>query len=182
MSWYRRNKTPGGTYFFTLVTYRRRQILTDDSCRQWLREAIELTRRTRPFVIDAWVLLPDHLHCLWTLPEGNADYTTRWRVIKTEFSKRATSYHKPEWLTHSKKKRRESTLWQRRFWEHTIRDEHDYANHVDYIHYNPVKHGWVKHPRYWPFSTYHRYSRDALYPTNWGYTEPSIEGEFGEHV
>jgi putative transposase len=183
MSWYRRNKTPSGTYFFTLVTYRRRRILTDDTCRQWLREAIQLTRRNRPFIIDAWVLMPDHMHCLWTLPEGDADYATRWKVIKTEFSKRAGStYHKQEWMTRSKRKRRESTMWQRRGWEHLIRNETDYARHFDYIHYNPVKHELVQRVQDWPYSSFHRYVKEGVYSVDWGGVVPDFGdgSEFGE--
>ncbi len=183
MSNYIRMKQPGGCYFFTVVTYRRRRFLTDEPARYFLREAIIKTRQNHHFEIDAWVLLPDHLHCIWALPEGDDDYSTRWNVIKTLFTRRAkTHYHNAEWMNASKTKHRESTLWQRRFWEHTIRDDRDYANHVDYIHYNPVKHDWVEHPRDWPFSTYHRYMRDEAYPLEWGNTEPVIEGEFGELV
>jgi putative transposase len=159
MSNYRRADVPGACYFFTVVTYRRRQFLTDEPARQILREAIIQTRKNYPFAIDAWVLLPDHMHCMWTLPEGDNDFSTRWNVIKTVFSRRAkTLYHDAEWMNASKAKHRETTIWQRRFWEHCIRDERDYTNHMDYIHYNPIKHGWVERMEDWPYSSFHRYT------------------------
>ncbi len=127
MTRYRRAVVGGGTYFFTVVTFRRRRFLTDEEPRRWLREAIEATRRDWPFRIDAWVLLPDHLHCIWTLPEGDADYSTRWVLIKGGFTKQAKGLLlREDWLTDSKRKHREGTVWQRRFWEHVIRDDRDY--------------------------------------------------------
>lgn len=181
MSNYIRLKQSGGCYFFTLVTYRRQRFLTDDLARRFLREAIIKARENYPFSIDAWVLLPDHFHCIWHLPEGDNDYSTRWNIIKTQFTRQAKPhYHNANWMTPSKTKHRESSLWQRRFWEHAIRDDTDYAHHIDYIHYNPVKHGWVKHPRDWPFSTYHRYLNDNLYSPSWGQTTPEFIGNFGE--
>ncbi len=169
MSNYRRATTSGASYFFTVVTFRRRKILTDHDCRIWLREAIIQTRARYPFTIDAWVLLPDHLHCIWTLPEDDADFSLRWNGIKKRFTTRAKhSLHKPEWLNASKQKHREGTIWQRRFWEHQIRDDKDYQRHMDYIHYNPVKHGLVKMAKDWPYSTFHRSVQQGLYPTDWG--------------
>ena len=157
---YRCADVPGGCYFFTVVTYRRQHILTDEPARRILREAIIKTRQHYPFVIDAWVLLPDHLHCIWILPTGDNDFSTRWNVIKTLFSRQMKRlYHNPEWMNTSKTKYRETTIWQRRFWEHCIRDQRDYVNHVDYIHYNPVKHNWVKQVRDWPYSSFHRYEQ-----------------------
>ena len=156
MSNYIRIKQQGGCYFFTVVTYQRRQFLTDDFARQCLREAIKITRKNYPFQINAWVLLPDHLHCIWTLPSGDDDYSIRWNIIKTQFTRQAKPYyHQISLMNSSKIKHRETTLWQRRFWEHTIRDQDDYDHHVNYINNNPVKHGWVKHPRDWLYSTYH---------------------------
>lgn len=169
MSRYRRSLLAGGTYFFTVVTYRRQTILCDDILRHALRSAIETVRVTRPFTIDAWVLLPDHLHCIWTLPEGDADFSTRWMMIKRKVSIAcATQYERPEWLTASKQKHRESTLWQRRFWEHQIRDDEDYAKHFDYVHYNPVKHGLVTQAKDWQYSSFHRYVKRGSYAENWG--------------
>ncbi|MCP4701302.1 MAG: transposase [Gammaproteobacteria bacterium] len=169
MSHYRRFRVPGGIYFFTVVTYRHRLLFDKPIARQWLHEAVVKARKNHPFAIDAWVLLPNHLHCLWTLPEGDSDYSTRWNLIKSEFSKKAKEqYHKPEWMNASKRKHRESTFWQRRGWEHVIRDERDYEKHFEYIHYNPVKHGWAEQVKDWPYSTFHRYVRQDVYPENRG--------------
>jgi putative transposase len=168
MSRYRRARTAGACYFFTGVTYRRQPILCDDAVRQALRDAIIQVRETRPFTIDAWVLLPDHLHCIWTLPSGDADYSTRWNRIKRRVSMVcAMEYKRPEWVSASKRKHRESTLWQRRFWEHQIRDELDFMRHVDYLHYNPVKHGVCQRVADWPHSTFHRYVAQGVYPADW---------------
>ena len=110
----------------------------------------------------------DHLHCIWTLPDGDADYSARWKIIKRAVSVACREdYRRADWITASKLKHRESTLWQRRFWEHQIRDENDFARHVDYIHFNPVKHGHVKQAKDWPYSTFHRYVRDGLCANNW---------------
>jgi len=153
---YIRTKQEGGCYFFTVVTYRRQPFLTNNLARYFLRNAIMRTRQNYPFKIDAWVLLPDHLHCIWTLPENDTNYSTRWNIIKTLFTRQAKSYyHSPEWMTEAKIKYRESTIWQRRFWEHTIQDEADYLHHINYIYNNPVKHGLVEQPQDWLYSTYH---------------------------
>lgn len=126
-------------------------------------------RGTRPFTVDAWVLLPDHMHCIWTLPEGDGDYSTRWAEIKRFVSSAARgTLHDPSLLTNAGKSRGESTIWQRRFWEHRIRDQSDFERHVDYIHFNPVKHRYVKTVSEWPHSTFHRYVREGLYPQDWG--------------
>jgi putative transposase len=168
MSHYRRTNTPNASYFFTVVTYRRRPILCDELIRNALRTAIETVRLERPFVIDAWVLLPDHLHCIWTLPEGDADFSTRWMMIKRAVSIACgESYHRPDWMNTSKKQHRESTIWQRRFWEHQLRDTDDFARHVDYIHFNPVKHGNAQIVVEWPYSTFHRFVLDGIYAPNW---------------
>ncbi len=168
MSRYRRATAAGTSYFFTVVAYHRQPILCDDTVRDALRTAIESVRVTRPFVIDAWVLLPDHLHCVWTLPEGDADFSTRWMIIKRAVSLACReNYRRTDWVTASKLKHRESTVWQRRFWEHQIRDENDFARHVDYIHFNPVRHGYVQCAENWPYSTFHRYVRDGVYAQGW---------------
>lgn len=168
MSNYRRANAQGASYFFTVVTFRRRKILTSDECRVWLRHAVMKTRKNYPFTIDAWVLLPDHLHCILTLPENDNNFSVRWNGIKKRFTAAAKhKLHKPEWLNPSKQKHREGTIWQRRFWEHQIRDEVDFQRHVDYIHYNPVKHALVKRVSDWPYSTFHRYVHQGIYPSNW---------------
>lgn len=142
---YRRAKVLGGCYFFTVVTYQRRPILIDELALWILWEAIRKTRQNYPFIIDAWVLLPDHLHCIWTLLDGDRDFSTGWKVIKTRFSRRDKRlYYQAEWMNASKTKHRESTLWQWRSWEHLIHDEEDFIRHVDYVHFNPVKHGLVE--------------------------------------
>lgn len=163
---YRRAWVPGGTYFFTVVTYKRRKFLTTPTSRQILRKAINEVRQSYPFTITAWVLLPEHFHCIWVLPEQDQDFSKRWGLIKARFSKMAKNFlHREEWLTDSKRKYRESTIWQRRFWEHLIHDEEDFMRHVDYIHFNPVKHGLVKQVKAWPYSTFHRYVTEGIYPT-----------------
>lgn len=175
MSRYRRSLLAGGTYFFTVVAYRRQTILCDDMLRDALRAAIESVRISRPFTIDAWVLLPDHLHCIWTLPEGDADFSTRWMMIKRKVSIAcAAQYQRSEWLTASKQKHRESTLWQRRFWEHQIRDEEDLAKHLDYLHYNPVKHGLATQVKDWKYSSFHRHVKRGLYEENWSLVTDSM--------
>jgi len=169
MSFYRRAQTTGGTYFFTVVTYHRRPLLIQPESRRILHETINQVRKAYPFDIDAWVLLPEHLHCVWTLPPSDADFSTRWGLIKAGFTKQARElFHKEEWINLSKEKHREGTIWQRRFWEHEIRDDKDFHNHINYVHYNPVKHGLVRRVRDWPYSTFHRYVRTDVYPVDWG--------------
>ncbi len=181
MSHYRRSHIAGATYFFTVVTYRRQPILCDEPVRHALRTAIVSTRATRPFVIDAWTLLPDHMHCIWTLPAGDSDFATRWNLIKRRTSLLCCGAHKhSEWLTASQRKHRESTLWQRRYWEHQIRDERDFVRHVDYIHYNSAKHGHCSRVLDWPHSSFHRYVARGDYPNDWagcGDVETMIVGE-----
>lgn len=181
MSYYRRANVTGGTYFFTVATYRRRGWLTGDDARQSLRHGIALARRSHPFEIDAWVLLPDHLHCVWTLPPGDANFSVRWAIIKRHVTRCCSArLHRDDWLTASKQQRHESTLWQRRYWEHQIRDEADLRRHIDYLHWNPVKHGHVDQVAQWPYSTFHRYAREGIYPIDWGGDKISNESTFGE--
>lgn len=179
---YRRAQANGGTYFFTVVTHQRRPILTDPEARGALRAAIEETREHHPFHIDAWVLLPDHLHTIWTLSDGDVDYPKRWGLIKATFTKRVkVNYHDPRRLNASKQRKRESTVWQRRYWEHQIRDTADYQRHVDYIHFNPVKHGLVTSVSDWPHSTFHNFVARGVYPPDWGSVVDVGTGEvFGE--
>ena len=171
MANYRRASAPGGTFFFTVVTYRRRPLLTLPKSRQALRDVIEDVRQRYPFSIDAWVLLPEHLHCIWTLPKGDSGYSLRWGLIKSGFSKNTRGiFHVNEWMNDSRLHHRESTVWQRRFWEHLIRNEEEYRAYMDYIHYNPVKHAHVKRAVDWPYSTFHRCVKNGIYPEDWGYT------------
>lgn len=163
MTKYRRNRVPGGTYCFTVNLLDRGSRLLVDQIGS-LRGAVRRVRKVRPFHIDAWVVLPEHMHCLLTLPAGDADYSTRLRLIKAIFSRSLTL---GEGRSASRAVRRERGIWQRRFWEHTIRDDADYAVHMDYIHFNPVKHRLVAHPADWPFSTFQRCIARGLYPADW---------------
>lgn len=176
---YRRAKVKGATYFFTLATLDRRPIMTEEALRSALRQAIREVKASKPFDVIAWVLLPEHMHAIWQLPEHDADYSARWSAIKRLVTKQCRTLASPQ-TSLSRQQRREGTLWQRRFWEHLIRDEADLQRHVDYIHYNPVKHGYVACAQDWPYSTFHRYVREGIYPMDWGAAESQLTGEFGE--
>lgn len=160
---YRRNRVPGGTYFFTVNLLERKSTLLIGHIAE-LREAVRIVRKKQPFHIDAWVVLPDHMHTIWTLPPDDDRYSDRWRAIKKAFTK---AIPKTEYRSQVQIARRERGIWQRRFWEHTINDEKDYAAHMDYIHYNPVKHGWVQTVKEWPYSSFHRLVKMGIYPSNW---------------
>jgi len=179
---YRRANLKGGTYFFTVVTFKRQKILCNADVRTALREAIQSTQAVHPFNIDAWVLLPNHLHCIWTLPEDDANFSTRWAMIKRHVSQKCgPKYRRDGWVTRSINQRNESTIWQRRFWEHQIRDDRDYEKHMDYLHYNPVKHNHVTQVIDWPYSTFHRLVRQGVYKENWAdKTVDEVDGKFGE--
>ncbi len=179
MSDYRRDRS-GSTYFFTVVTYDRQPILCVADSRRALKEVIREVREARPFEVKAWVLLPDHIHCVWELPEGDSDYSVRWALIKKGFTKRMTGRIETPLPNLSRIKRREASVWQRRFWEHRIRDEDDLKRHVDYIHYNPVKHGLVDSPKGWKHSTFHRYVEAGLYPEDWGGAGADLPGAGSE--
>lgn len=200
MSDYRRSLIPGGTFFFTLVTYQRQRILCSDEIRAGLRDAIRTTQVRMPFTIDAWVLMPDHLHAIWTLPENDDDFSARWSMIKRLVTQQVahrvavSGAHGAPYSTHrnvvsgargapykrvgcavrttplseSRKKRREGNLWQRRFWEHLVRDEIDLKRCLDYLHWNPVRHGYVSCIADWPYSSFHRFVSQCLYPEDWG--------------
>jgi putative transposase len=160
---YRRNRVPGGTYFFTVNLLERRSKLLVEHI-DVLRKVVKTVQQNKPFHIDAWVVLPDHMHCVWTLPEGDADYSSRWKAIKIAFSK---SIPKTERLSAVRIAKGERGIWQRRYWEHTIRGDNDYAAHVDYCHINPLKHGLVKQVKDWPYSTFHKLVEQGVYPENW---------------
>lgn len=180
MSDYRRPKITGATYFFTVVTEERQPILTTDAVRVALREAIQQAKTTLPFQVDAWALLPDHLHCIWTLPEGDSNYSARWAIIKRHVSSRCVSSVKSS-ISDSRLKRNERSFWQRRFWEHQIRDDTDLTRHLDYIHWNPIKHGLVKAVKDWPYSSFHKFVAQGIYPSDWGGGEMAgADGDFGE--
>ena len=163
MADYRRNKAPGCTYFFTVNLLDRSSRLLVEHI-DALREVVRVAKAQRPFRIDAWVVLPDHLHAVWTLPPGDADYSGRWRSIKTAFAK---SLPKTEWRSPARVDKGERGSWQRRFWEHTIRDDADFAAHVDYVHVNPLKHALVSRVADWPHSTFHRDVARGLYAPYW---------------
>jgi putative transposase len=164
---YRRAKTPGGTFFFTVVTHNRRKFLCVPENIVFLRQAFRQVMTHHPFKIEAIVILPDHLHCLWTLPVGDEDFSTRWRLIKSYFSHQCEPTYQGR-VSASRRRKQEKAVWQRRFWEHQIRDEADFIRHVEYIHYNPVKHGLVKAPMDWAYSSFRRYVRAGDYPADWG--------------
>jgi putative transposase len=168
---YRRSRIAGGAYFFTVVTYHRLPILTTIEARELLRSAWEDVEGRFPFSIDPVCLLPDHIHTIWILPDGDADYSLRWKEIKRLFTKSYLEQVGPgEMRNDSRKSRGEAAIWQRRFWEHTIRDEEDLNRHRDYLHYNPVKHGLVKSVADWPWSSFHRYVKMRYYEAGWGKT------------
>ena len=163
MPQYIRAFVPGGTFFFTVTLLeRRRKLLTQNIDN--LREVFKAGLQRKPFTIEAIVILPDYLHCIWTLPSGDADFSTRWHDIKARF---AAQISRGERLSPRRLKKGERGIWQRRFWEHVIRDEGDYARHVDYIHYNPVKHGHVTRVADWPYSSSHRFVKRGIYNLEW---------------
>jgi putative transposase len=176
MTEYRRNFVKGGSYFFTVALADRSQRLLVEHI-DALRDAFRRIKTEYPFDLDAVVVLPEHLHCIWTLPDGDAAYPDRWRRIKAAFSRRL-----PDCLPRSASKiaKGERGIWQRRYWEHTLRDEEDWRHHMDYIHFNPVKHGHVSRVSDWPHSTFHRYVEIGMYPKNWGGDGMEDEGKFGE--
>jgi putative transposase len=172
---YRRAFVPGGCWFFTVNLHDRRKTFLVDHI-DALREAVAKTRTRYPFLIDAIVVLPDHIHTVWTLPPGDADFSLRWRLIKSRFARALPMQQR---LDHIRKDKGERGIWQRRFWEHLIRNETDYARHVEYCYINPVKHGLVSSVRDWPHSSFHRDVRAGIIPADWaGDTERP--GDFGE--
>lgn len=182
MAHFRCARTPGATYFFTVVTYRRQPVLTREPVYLALKTSLRAVKQQYPFTIEALVLMPDHLHCLWKLPEGDGDYARRWSLIK-----RLTTQQLAGCLSsspsRSAERRRESGLWQRRFWEHQIRDERDFERHLDYIHWNPVKHGHVDEVAHWPYSSFHRYVDRGIYPKDWGgRSMVEVDADCGEPV
>ncbi|EAZ91247.1 REP-associated tyrosine transposase [Crocosphaera chwakensis] len=167
---YRRAKQPGSSYFFTLVTHNRRSFLCEAENIVLLRDSFRRVIEKHPFIIDAIVILPNHLHCIWTLPQGDAEFSTRWRLIKSWFSCQCDRKYQGN-ISTSRQSKQERAIWQRRFWEHLIRDEEDFINHADYIHYNPVHHGLVSRPKDWEYSSFHRYVQRGVYDVNWGSSE-----------
>ncbi|MBI5889464.1 MAG: transposase [Nitrosomonadales bacterium] len=160
MTNYRRSNVAGASYFFTVNLADRSQSLLTEHIAS-LRSVFEYTRQRHPFTVDAFVILPEHIHAIWTLPESNSDFALRWRLIKFAFSR---SLPHVENRSKSRISKGERGIWQRRYWEHLIRDEADFARHVDYIHINPVKHGLVPRVVDWPLSSFHRYVREGVVP------------------
>lgn len=164
---YRRAKTPGATYFFTLVTHQRQGIFHEPEMIALLRQAFRQIKQKHPFEIESIVILPDHLHCIWTLPLADANFSMRWQLIKGQFSRYCPERYKQP-RSASRTRKGEQAVWQRRFWEHQIRDEIDFARHVDYIHYNPVRHQLVRKPQDWAYSSFHQYVANGTYAEDWG--------------
>jgi len=165
---YRRFIYPGGTFFFTVATHRRRDFLCQDTARRCLRMAIEKIRCQHPFESLAFVLLPDHYHCIWKLPDNDFDFSIRLGCLKKEFTQLWMKEGGEELVVSSARKRHhERGIWQKRFWEHTIRHEKDLIRHVNYIHYNPVKHGLVSCPHQWPYSSFHQWMKGGYYQQDW---------------
>ncbi len=163
MTNYRRSDITGASYFFTAnLADRSQSLLTENIA--LLRNAFEYTRDRHSFAVDAIVILPDHLHTIWTLPEGDSDFALRWRLIKTVFSR---GFAHGERRSDSRQRKGERGIWRRRYWEHLIRDEADFSRHVDYIHINPVKHGLVPRVVDWPHSSFHRFVRAGILPMDW---------------
>ena len=184
---YRRAHVPGGTFFFTVKTERNAPIFQVNHTTELLGNVIRETKHKWPFEINAIVLLPDHLHAIWTLPLGDADFSKRWAWLKKEFTKRFLESGGPEQnISASRVKNRRRGVWQRRFWEHAIEDEEDFEAHFDYIHWNPVKHGYVDCPADWSNSSFHRWVAEGVYERNWGcgHQEPKafreLKHDFGE--
>ncbi len=176
---YRREYVPGGTYFFTVCTHQRRPVLTRRSVREAITSASVIVRRKYPFRIDAWVILPDHLHCLWTMPAKDADFSKRWSMVKRIVTQTCGAIC-CDYDT-SRSIRLEGRIWQRRFWDHLIRSEKDYQTHVDYVHWNPVKHGYTRSAAGWPYSSFSRFVAKGVYEADWGISDPAFQGlEFGE--
>jgi putative transposase len=174
---YRRAFVPGGCWFFTANLLNRRSTLLTDRI-DALREATRRTQQKYPFHIDAFVVLPEHIHAVWTLPSGDADFSIRWRWIKVWFSR---SIPKGERLSRVRQARGERGFWQRRFWEHLIRNDADYARHVEYCYINPIKHALVRRVQDWPYSSFHRDVQAGLVSLDWaGEVDPP--GDYGERV
>ena len=175
---YRRVYINSGTYFFTLVTFNRRPIFSSQRSIDLLNDAFQYTTDRMPFEVVASVILPDHMHFIWTLPEKSCDFSTRWRLIKSHFTRH---WSKDRIISESpsRMKKGERNVWLRRFWEHLIRDDFDLTRHIEYIHNNPVKHRYVNSPKDWKYSSFIKYVQDGLYTQNWGENGNVWSGESG---
>ena len=164
---YRRALAPGGTFFFTIVTFRRRDIFSDPLCVDQLRRTVRAEQAQHPFSIEAAVILPDHLHMIWQMPEGDSDYSSRIGRIKANFTKTGVVERSAPCASGTKSSGKYADIWQPRFWEHRIRDEGDLERHLHYIHYNPVKHGHCRCPHGWPYSSFRKWVSSGAYATDW---------------
>ena len=173
---YRRVRIEGAIYFFTVVTYKRRPIFRDPDAVAKLMTAITSVQASHPFEISAQVVLPDHLHALWSLPDEDSNYPMRWRQIKAAFTRAFENSGVADPKPDSRRTKREQTIWQRRYWEHTIRGDKDFTTHVEYIHFNPVKHRLAARPRDWPHSTFHDWVARGIYEVDWA---ADAESDFG---
>lgn len=178
MSNYRRDPIAGGTYFFTLTLADRQSTLLIDQI-EALRIAYQRANALHPFTTIAICILPDHIHAIWQLPPHDANFALRWRMIKSQFSRQFPANQQ---RSDSKAIRREKGIWQRRFWEHQIRDDNDLQRHVDYIHYNPVKHGYVQRVQDWEYSSFQRYVKQGCCLLDWGGDGEVEKGDYGEKV
>jgi putative transposase len=168
-------RAKGSVFFFMVILAERpSNLLVDEIDR--IRKIYRMVQQRHPFETIAACVLPDHIHALWKLPEGDADFSTRWSLIKSGFSHGLD----PKLRSASKIVKREKGIWQRRYWEHAIRDDSDFQRHVDYIHYNPVKHGYVTQVADWPHSSFHRYVERGILSADWGGDMKDIQGKFGE--
>ena len=169
---YRRVWIPGGCYFFTVNLFKRENnpLLTRHI--DLLRHSVRRVRQRHPFIIHAWAVLPDHLHCVIELPQNDSDYALRWRLIKAAFSKGLPAQ---ETRSTSRSLRGERGIWQRRYWEHLVRNDEDLRHHIDYVHVNPLKHGLVERVRDWPYSTFHRMVDRGVYPPDWAGSETGLD-------
>lgn len=168
---YRRVFEPGSSYFLTFVTNGRARIFTTSEVVEKFHSATRKVQSGRPFTIEAEVILPDHIHALWSLPNGDADYPTRVRLVKSYFTRSIGLHQTTFEQSASRASKAERPIWQRRYWEHTIRDDRDFNIHLDYIHFNPVKHGLVAAARDWPYSTFHDWVARGVYGDEWGLKE-----------
>ena len=176
---YRRLELAGATYFFTLVTERRRPLLGEPAAVAMLMAAIEKVRARHPFTPHAHVILPDHVHALWELPAGDAGFSTRWRLIKEAFTRAWIAAGNVLPRSESRRAKGEQAVWQRRFWEHAIRDEADFNAHLDYIHFNPVKHGLAATVGAWPHSSFAAWVERGCYDPSWGADGVSLPDRIG---
>ena len=179
---YRRAHVPGGSFFFTLVVHERHSLFADPAAVALLGSVYRRCLMRWPFTVNAIVLLPDHLHAIWSLPRNDSEYSMRWGWIKKEFTSNWLEIGGQEWEVSSARKReRRRGIWQPRFWEHTLEDENDFERHFDYIHWNPVKHGYVHGAYEWPHSSFHRYVRLGVYDRRWGcFTEGQPPMDFSD--